>query len=548
MSKGDRRGRLRKALGGLALELAPQAAAIAAFLAGFLVLASAATPAIAERIAWLGNKAPIVLIEFSHFGASIVGVLLMLVGSGLWRRREGALWVAMFLLITGAVLSITKGLEYGVAALLLLLAFLLWIARSAFDRPSRLRAGIGSIWVAATFAAVVAAGELGVVAYREAPYSDELWWTFVQDGDVSRFMRAGVAVGVLILVAAVLALFSPPRRRRSVNPEDLARVEAIIAADPTASSSAPILLMGDKEFFFSDSGQTMIAFRSRGSRWIALGPPLGLAEEKADLMWRFAEVADRFGAAPVFYAAPAGLLPQLAAMGCVIRQVGEEAVVITETFSISGKGKQNLRTACNKAAAEGCEFEVLPAGSASGLAAELKAISDAWLREHAGAEKSFSMGRFDIAYLDRMPLALIRREGKIIAFANILVAQEASQVKVDLMRYIEPSPHGVMDYLLTRVIQWAGEVGYREVSLGMAPLSGLENRRLAPLFARLGALVYAEAGAFYSFGGLHAYKQKFGPEWRPMYMAGRPGVIMPLALLDVALLTGGGWRGVFLKG
>jgi phosphatidylglycerol lysyltransferase len=105
----------------------------------------------------------------------------------------------------------------------------------------------------------------------------------------------------------------------------------------------------------------------------------------------------------------------------------------------------------------------------------------------------------------------------------------------------------VMDFLFVRLIEWARDQGYASFNLGMAPLSGLENRRLAPVFARLGALVFAEAGRLYSFGGLHAYKAKFGPEWRPMYMAGRPGVIMPLALLDVALLTGGGWRGLFLK-
>ena len=51
-----------------------------------------------------------------------------------------------------------------------------------------------------------------------------------------------------------------------------------------------------------------------------------------------------------------------------------------------------------------------------------------------------------------------------------------------------------------------------------------------------------------SFGGLHAYKAKFFPRWRPMYMAVRPGVIMPFALLDVALLTGGGWKGLLFKG
>lgn len=547
MDKGARHKRLRGLVSGLAIEIAPQAAAIAAFLGGALVLVSAATPAIGARVKLLNEVAPILLIELSHFGASIVGLLLMFVGSGLWRRREGAFWVALILLFAGAALSLTKGLEYGVAIFLLLVAALLWSARKAFDRPSRLRAGVGPVWLAATLAATITAAELGFGAYRAVPYNDELWWTFVSDGDASRFLRAGVVVGLLVLLAVLGTLFSPPRRaERRDTREDMEKVAEILAGDPLAPANAPIQLLGDKEFFFSDSGQSVIGFRQRGPRWIALGPPLGCQAERGELMWRFLEVADRFGASAVFYSAPQRLLPDLAALGLVIRQVGEEAVVKTETFTISGKGKQNLRTACNKATALGIVFEVLPPGSASGLHSELKPISDAWLEEHAGEEKAFSMGRYDLEFLDRSPLALVRLEGKIIAFANILVGGQA--VLIDLMRFVEPSPHGIMDYLFVQVIEWAKSQGYPEVSLGVAPLSGLQNRRLAPMFARLGALVYAEANAFYSFGGLHAYKSKFGPEWRPIYLAARPGTPLELALLDVALLTGGGWRGVFLKG
>lgn len=546
MDKAERRRRIQRVVNDLALETAPQVAAIAAFIAGASLLLSAATPAFADRVKVLTGVAPILLIEFSHFGASIIGLLLMLIGSGLWRRREGALWLAMALLVAGAVLSLTKGLEYGLSVLLLLVAGLLWISRRAFDRHSRLRAGVGPYWLFATVAAVVAAAELGLIAYREIPYRDELWWTFVRDGDVSRFLRAGVAVGVLTLVAAVWTLLSPPRRRdRRNEPEDLPRVEAIIAADPLAPPAAHIALLGDKEFFFSDSGSSVIPFRQRAGRWIALGAPLGPAKERAETMWRFVEVADRFGAQAVFYSVPAALLPELAALGFVIRQVGEEAVIRTAEFSLTGKSKQNLRTACNKAATEGAVFEVLPAGSASPLEAELRAVSDAWLEEHAGAEKAFSMGRFDCAYLDRTPLAVVRRDGRIIAFANVLTGRQA--VAIDLMRYVQEAPQGIMDFLLVRLTEWARDAGFAEVGLGMAPLSGLQNRRFAPLFARLGALVYAEAGAFYSFGGLHAYKDKFAPEWRPIYIAGRPGAPLPLALLDVALLTGGGWRGLLFK-
>ena len=40
----------------------------------------------------------------------------------------------------------------------------------------------------------------------------------------------------------------------------------------------------------------------------------------------------------------------------------------------------------------------------------LRRVSDDWLKAKAGAEKGFSMGFFDEAYLSRFPVAVIERE------------------------------------------------------------------------------------------------------------------------------------------
>lgn len=537
------------ALRGVALELSPYVFALTAFFGGALVLASAATPAIADRLQALERVTPLFVIEFSHFAASLIGLLLMLVGSGLWRRRQGAYWMAMGLALVGAAVSLTKGLEYEFATGLLAFAALLWPCRAAFDRPSRIFSNRpGSIWLSATIGAVVSAGALGFFAFRNVAYTDQLWWTFVREGqgDASRFLRAGVAVAIVTLAAAMITLFSAPTQYRGKpKPEDLIDAQAAIAGAEVTPPDAGLALVGDKDLLFSESRRTYIAFRQRGSRWIAMGDPVGLLAERSELMWKFAELADKTGVQPVFYRASGELLPILAGMGYVIRQVGEAAIVDTAAFTLTGKSQQNLRTARNRCEAEGASFEMLPVGSASAIAAELKAVSDAWLKRQAGGEKQFTMGRFDIPYLDRTSIALVRQHGAVIAFANILVS--GKRATIDLMRYVEAAPPGVMDYLFVKLIEWAKAEGLVEFSLGMAPLSGLENRRLAPLFARIGALVFAEGGALYGFEGLRAYKAKFASTWRPTYIAGRPGTIMPLALLDVALLTSGGWRRLFAK-
>ncbi|HCQ59574.1 MAG TPA: hypothetical protein DIU10_17000 [Sulfitobacter sp.] len=65
----------------------------------------------------------------------------------------------------------------------------------------------------------------------------------------------------------------------------------------------------------------------------------------------------------------------------------------------------------------------------------------------------------------------------------------------------------------------SAEEGYREFNLGNAPLSGLEARRGAKLSTRLGAFVYRHGRQFYNFEGLRNFKEKFDPDWRPVYIA-----------------------------
>src|SRR5690606_20608116 len=120
---------------------------------------------------------------------------------------------------------------------------------------------------------------------------------------------------------------------------------------------------------------------------------------------------------------------------------------------------------------------------------QLRAISDIWLKEKGHREKGFSVGRFDPAYIARFDCAVVRQAGRIVAFANIWATQDKSELSIDLMRHDRDIPYGTMDFLFVRLIQWGAAQGYRWFTLGLAPLSGLEARRLAPLWMRLGSLL-----------------------------------------------------------
>lgn len=550
MAERDQRNLLRR-LGALAFELTPQVFAVAAFLGGVVLLASAATPAFTQRLVFLDRLLHPLLIDLSHFAASVAGFLLLMLSAGLWRRRRGAYWAVLIVLVGGAVFSLMKGLDWEEALQLGLVALLLAPCRKAFNRHSRLTEPLRPAWLLLLAAVVAAVMWLGFFAYRDVAYQDALWWTLLTDRQVSGFLRAGAALALLTLLAAGRSLLGAPGAAGH-RPADRAQVDQAIRILQQADVAAPeawLAALGDKALMFSPSGRSVLAYRVRGRRWIAMGEPAGLASERRELLWAFAEAADGYGAAPVFYSVGEGLLADLATLGLAVRKVGETAVIDTAVFSLEGKARQNLRTAVNRAEREGAVFDMLPPGAASAVAAELKAVSDAWLAHHKGTEKAFSLGRFDPAWLDLTPVAVVRVQGRIVAFANLMPgARPQDGLAVDLMRHAPDAPPGVMDYLFVRTIQWAHDQGWGALDLGLAPLAGLDDRRLAPVFARVGALVFDEGGAVYGFSGLRAYKAKFGPDWRPRFIAAPPSTPLALALLDVALLTSGGWRGMLGRG
>jgi phosphatidylglycerol lysyltransferase len=178
---------------------------------------------------------------------------------------------------------------------------------------------------------------------------------------------------------------------------------------------------------------------------------------------------------------------------------------------------------------------------------ELRAVSEGWLAERSAAEKGFSLGFFDETYVARFPVAIIERNGEILAFANLWAGAGRSELSLDLMRHRKDAPAEVMESLVVHLMQWGQQHGYRHFVLGMAPLSGVEASPVASLWNRLGAFVYEYGEAIYNFQGLRAFKAKFHPDWEPHYLAYPGGLRLPRIMADVSALVAGGYQQIFKK-
>jgi phosphatidylglycerol lysyltransferase len=134
----------------------------------------------------------------------------------------------------------------------------------------------------------------------------------------------------------------------------------------------------------------------------------------------------------------------------------------------------------------------------------------------------------------------VRHQDHIVAFASLWLGAERTECSPDLLRYLPEAPRGKMEYLFVELLLWAKQHEYEWFSLGMAPLSGIEDRPLAPLWNRATGLVYRHGEHFYSFAGLRHYKEKFCPVWFPRYLASPGGLALPQILADITALISRG--------
>lgn len=527
--------------------LAPPVFASATLVAGTILLFSGATPAVPERLRWLRELLPLPLLEVSHFLGSLTGAALLVLARGLQRRLDGAFHLTVGLLVAGTVFSLLKGADYEEAAVLGLVLLSLLPCRSQFYRTASLwEERFSPGWLAAILAILASSVWLGLFSYKHVEFTGELWWTFSLHGNAPRFLRAEVGAVVLLLLFGVARLLRPARPVPvPPGPEELERANRIVQKSPRTEDY--LALLGDKELLFSDSGDAFIMYGIEGRSWVALGDPVGSPVEGRELVWRFRELSERHYGWTVFYEVGAESLPLYLDLGLTILKIGETARIPLDRFSLEGGENKGLRQGYHRLEREGFQFGIAEAEEVLALIPELEEISEAWLRQKNTREKGFSLGFFQPQYLQRLPVAWVRKDGRTVAFANLWFGAGREELSIDLMRFLPETSRGIMDFLLVSLLLWGKKEGYRWFNLGMAPFSGLEDRPHAPLWNRLGALIYRHGEHFYNFQGLREYKEKFNPVWEPRYLALPGGIILPQVLANIATLVSGGVRGVFGK-
>lgn len=521
------------------LEITPQVFSILIFLGGISLLFSGALPSDPRSLDKIVYFVPLPLIEASRMFGSIIGVLLLLLANGLWKRIDGAYVLSLIVLFLGGIFALLKDFDVHEAAVLLTMFILLLPSRKHFYRKSSLlHQSFSRENIIAIILVLVSFVWLGFFSYRNVEYSNELWWQFGVNSQASSFLRALVGVFFILLVLGTTKMLSPFSKDIHLpGNEELELAKEIVRGSQETWGN--LAFTGDKYLLFDDRKKAFLMYGISGKSWIAMGDPVGERDQIKELIWDFYEMSKLHQGRAVFYEVSEKYIPVYLDLGLTLVKIGEEAKVPLESFTLEGSAGKDFRYTVRNVEKKGYRFEIIPSEEVPALIPELKKVSDAWLEIKTGKEMRFSVGFFGEKYLSNFPLALVRNDEEIVAFANVWAGGNKEELSVDLMRYGSTAPDRTMEYLFIKLMLWGKENGYGRFSLGMAPLSGLEKRQFAPLWHKVGSLIFANGDYIYNYKGLRDFKEKFNPVWSPKYIALPTGFKKSLALKDIATLISG---------
>jgi phosphatidylglycerol lysyltransferase len=288
---GQRRAALARitALGRGSETLEVPAIASLVALAGALLIFLGALPTKGTIIEeWAGHIAALA----SHFAASVVGSLLLVMAYGLLRRLTIAWGFSLFLLLNGAAIAWVRGEAWWLWGAFLLLAVLVASLRGAFYRDSRLvREPLSPEALVPLMAVAFCGITLALVAYG-GRVSEASWWEVVFSELAPDSLRFTVGLTAVLLLVGMVRLLRPARLRPVAwDSATRTRLAALGALAPREADGA----------VFGEGERAGFAFLMRDGVWLALGDPGGERRDAISAIWRFRDMCERAGVDPAFW-------------------------------------------------------------------------------------------------------------------------------------------------------------------------------------------------------------------------------------------------------
>jgi lysylphosphatidylglycerol synthetase-like protein (DUF2156 family) len=265
---------------------------------------------------------------------------------------------------------------------------------------------------------------------------------------------------------------------------------------------------------------------------ITTGDPFGDPGARAASVAGFAAFCRESGWIPCFYSVTDAVRADAAAGGFRAVEVAEETILELPGLAFTGRRFQDVRTALNKAARAGVTAEwIRYADAPLALTDQIRAISEGWVADKGLPEMGFTLGGIDELNDDAVRCVVavdadrtvhgvtswlpVHRDGAVIGWT------------LDFMRRREHGFRGVMEFLIASAALHCKQEGAELLSLSGAPLARHDRDAPTDALQQLLVGVGHVLEPVYGFASLLAFKAKFAPVYRPLYLLYDDPVALP---------------------
>jgi lysyl-tRNA synthetase class 2 len=521
----------------------PRTAGLLCALVGLVDLVSAVSYVNRMRLHELTLLVPGALTTASAAATLVTGLLLLLLARGLRRRKRRA-WRAVVALLAGSVaLHLLKGLDVEEAALAVafLVALLVWREEFQAQGDPRTRwravAAFGVLLTASLALGLILVGirhdEL-VGPFRLGPVVQHILLGLVGVEGPLRWendangMRAYdlvsdglLALGVFTALTTAYLVLRPAEPRGLLSADDEARMRELLDKHGARDSLGYFSLRRDKSVIWSPTGKACIAYRVVSGVMLASGDPLGDSEAWPGAITAFLDMAAEHAWVPAAMGCSELAGMAWARAGLAALEIGDEAIVEVDQFSLEGRAMRNVRQAVTRVDRAGYSCDVRRVRDIPPAEGEsLRQQAEAWRGTETERGFSMALGRLGDARDPDCVAVLAVRDGVLRAFLHF-VPWGSDGLSLDLMRRDRTADNGVNELLIVRAIEAAGELGVRRLSLNFAVFrSALERgeRLGAGPFLRAWRSLLVFASRWFQIESLYRFNAKFRPVWEPRFV------------------------------
>ena len=301
------------------------------------------------------------------------------------------------------------------------------------------------------------------------------------------------------------------------------RLEALVHRYGCNSTSY-VLLEGSWKYFTTPGIDGFLAYQLSAGVAVVGGDPVCTPGQAPTLLKNF--IAHMDGRPVSAYQVSPNMLPAFDKAGFRHIQIGKEAIINLNEFTLAGGRMELVRAATNKAKREGVVvYEHFPfAIGSQNLNQELCEISDEWLRTRGEHEFGFLLGSLNLEQRSAKRYFVARSDrgrGRIEGFIVCEPIYGCNGYYLDVTRRRTDAVRGTMELLTTEIFKTLFAEGYEMASMGLAPLALLDDPDLEvhAALARVMRLIYQRASSNYDFKLLYRYKAKYHPHlWTPRYL------------------------------